>query len=34
METIEYEAKTPRAPPVIDDFEPDDLEFFDQAQAW
>ena len=34
METIEYEAKTPRAPPVIDDFEPDDLEFFDQARAW
>ena len=34
METVEYEAKTPRAPPVMDGFESDDLEYFDQAQAW
>lgn len=33
METVDYEAKTPRAPPVMDGFESDDLEYFDQAQG-
>lgn len=34
IEKIEYEAKSPRAPPTLDDFESENKEYFDQAQAW
>lgn len=34
IESVEYEAKSPRAPPALDDFESENIEYFDQAKAW
>ena len=34
IETTQYESKPPRAPPTLDDFESENIEYFDQVQAW